>query len=443
MPRQRRPRLAPGGHGPRDRDPPRQRGAHQRRPLLRRPRPPRVSTPSAPTPGRSWCTTGPPSSSCAGRWTPRARCCPTARRSSSTRTTPTARATPTAATRTTSWTGPPLRSHRHHATAHFVTRQIFTGAARWAARRPASGDEVPFQLTQRADFFEEEVGLETTLKRPIVNTRDEPHADAQKYRRLHVIIGDANMSEVATFLKVGTTAIVLAMIEDDASPADSCSPRRSPALRQVSYDLGLRGPSRCRRHHASPPSRSSGSSSSRAQRVRRRPRARGVGETVGTTSSPLGGRPHRLETDPMSLADQLDWVAKYRLIDGYRERHGLEWGDARLRPSTSSTTTCAPSVARPRVGLSARRRRRGRAAISNRPTTPGPTSGASACSGGPRHRGRQLGLARVRRRRRTPAAGPDDGTLPRNRAPTSVALFESCDTPPSCSDRPRAGPPSA
>ena len=75
--------------------------------------------------------------------------------------------------------------------------------------------DVPFQLTQRADFFEEEVGLETTLKRPIVNTRDEPHCDAQKYRRLHVIVGDANLCEVATYLKVGTTAIVLAMIEDD------------------------------------------------------------------------------------------------------------------------------------------------------------------------------------------------------------------------------------
>src|SRR5213075_3332956 len=77
-----------------------------------------------------------------------------------------------------------------------------------------SAEEVPFQLTQRADFFEEEVGLETTLKRPIVNTRDEPHADPQIYRRLHVIAGDANLCEVATFLKVGTTAIVLAMIED-------------------------------------------------------------------------------------------------------------------------------------------------------------------------------------------------------------------------------------
>ena len=99
---------------------------------------------------------------------------------------------------------------------HFITRQIFTGAGKVGCEAPGVAlDEVPFQLTQRADFFEEEVGLETTLKRPIVNTRDEPHADAQKYRRLHVIVGDANLSEVATFLKVGTTALVLAMIEDD------------------------------------------------------------------------------------------------------------------------------------------------------------------------------------------------------------------------------------
>ena len=109
----------------------------------------------------------------------------------------------------------------HHATPHFVTRQIFTGAGKVGSEAPGtSAADVPFQLTQRADFFEEEVGLETTLKRPIVNTRDEPHADAQKYRRLHVIVGDANLSEVATLLKVGTTAIVLAMVEDDFLPRD-------------------------------------------------------------------------------------------------------------------------------------------------------------------------------------------------------------------------------
>ena len=76
------------------------------------------------------------------------------------------------------------------------------------------GTDAGFQISQRADFFEVEVGLETTLKRPIINTRDEPHADADKYRRLHVIIGDANLAEVAGLLKVGTTSLVLAMIEE-------------------------------------------------------------------------------------------------------------------------------------------------------------------------------------------------------------------------------------
>ena len=97
-----------------------------------------------------------------------------------------------------------------------MTRQIFTGSGKVGTEMPGlRRDSVPFQITQRADFFEEEVGLETTLKRPIINTRDEPHADPTKYRRLHVIAGDANMSEVATFLKLGSTAILLAMIEDE------------------------------------------------------------------------------------------------------------------------------------------------------------------------------------------------------------------------------------
>ena len=106
-------------------------------------------------------------------------------------------------------------------TPHFVTRQVFCGAGKVGSESPGvPSSEVPFQLSQRADFFEEEVGLETTLKRPIVNTRDEPHCDGQRYRRFHVIVGDANRSEVATFLKVGTTAIVLSMIEDDQMPID-------------------------------------------------------------------------------------------------------------------------------------------------------------------------------------------------------------------------------
>src|SRR5918992_2233164 len=94
----------------------------------------------------------------------------------------------------------------------FVTRQVFAGAGRVGIG--TEGRTQGFQLSQRADFFEVEVGLETTLKRPIINTRDEPHADADKYRRLHVIIGDANLSEYSTLLKLGTTALVLDMIEN-------------------------------------------------------------------------------------------------------------------------------------------------------------------------------------------------------------------------------------
>src|SRR3954470_20020845 len=96
----------------------------------------------------------------------------------------------------------PFATLVRHLVPFFVTRQVMCGAGRVGRGQDARG--VGFQIAQRADFFEVEVGLETTLKRPIVNTRDEPHADADRYRRLHVIIGDANMAEISTYLKVGT-----------------------------------------------------------------------------------------------------------------------------------------------------------------------------------------------------------------------------------------------
>ena len=114
------------------------------------------------------------------------------------------------------------------ATPFLVTRQIFTGAGKVGSENDRP--DVDFQITQRADFFEEEVGLETTLKRPIINTRDEPHADSGRYRRLHVIIGDASMSETQTFLKLGSAAAVLAAIEDGAI-ADPPRLRSRPAWR--------------------------------------------------------------------------------------------------------------------------------------------------------------------------------------------------------------------
>jgi proteasome accessory factor PafA2 len=219
-----------------------------------------------------------------------------------------------------------------HITPHFITRQIFTGAGKVGSEAGGlTSDDVPFQITQRADFFEEEVGLETTLKRPIVNTRDEPHCDASKYRRLHVIVGDANLSEVATFLKVGTTAIVLAMIEDDALPRQFLFAAPVSALRTVSYDLSLRAPLELVDGSTVTALDVQWELLDRARKYADSYGLECVDQVVGEDvlrrwEAVLTG----LESDPMSLAGQLDWVAKHRLIDGYRERHGLEWNDARL-----------------------------------------------------------------------------------------------------------------
>lgn len=219
-----------------------------------------------------------------------------------------------------------------HITPHFITRQIFTGAGKVGSEALGmSSTQVPYQLTQRADFFEEEVGLETTLKRPIVNTRDEPHADPKKYRRLHVIVGDANMSEVATFLKVGTTALVLCMIEDDYLPRSFLFANPVQTMRRVSYDLSLRQP------HELADGRTITALEVQWElfdRARKYAEDRGL-EAVGTEAgvAVLERWEHvltGLESDPMGLSDQLDWVAKYRLLSGYRDRHSLSWGDARL-----------------------------------------------------------------------------------------------------------------
>src|SRR5215210_4017981 len=132
----------------------------------------------------------------------------------------------------------PFATLVRHLRPWVVTRQVFTGAGKVGGENGTG--HTGYQLSQRADFFEEEVGLETTLKRPVVNTRDEPHADPQKYRRLHVIVGDANLCEVATYLKVGATAIVLAMIEDGFIDKDLSISSPVAAIRSVSHDPRLR-----------------------------------------------------------------------------------------------------------------------------------------------------------------------------------------------------------
>src|SRR4030065_2946467 len=116
----------------------------------------------------------------------------------------------------------------------FFPRQIFPGSGRVGAENNA--DPCDYQISQRADFLETEVGLETMHSRPIINTRDEPHADPEKYRRLHVIAGDAHMSEGAYYLKVGTMAIRLSMIEDDFIERDLSLGSPVLAYRMVSPD---------------------------------------------------------------------------------------------------------------------------------------------------------------------------------------------------------------
>ncbi len=218
-------------------------------------------------------------------------------------------------------------------TPHFVTRQVFCGSGKVGCELPGvPAEQVPFQLSQRADFFEEEVGLETTLKRPIVNTRDEPHCDAQKYRRLHVIVGDANMSEVATYLKIGTTAIVLAMIEDDALGEDWLLANPVAAIRHVSHDPGLTRTVMLRDGRRVTALEVQWGLLERARKYERSHGLACVDERVGVDVLARWERVlTALEHDPDSVAGWVDWIAKRRLVDGYADRHDLAPGSTRLK----------------------------------------------------------------------------------------------------------------
>ncbi len=192
------------------------------------------------------------------------------------------------------------------------------------------GREHGFQISQRADFFEVEVGLETTLKRPIINTRDEPHADPEQYRRLHVIIGDANLAEISTYLKVGTTALVLAMIEDRFITADLTVEGSVSALRAVSHDPTLKQLITLLDGRRLTAVQLQMEYLDLARKyVEDRYGADADDQTVDVLArweSVLD----RLERDPMLCAEELDWVAKLKLLEQYRHRDGLDWDDAKL-----------------------------------------------------------------------------------------------------------------
>jgi proteasome accessory factor PafA2 len=213
-------------------------------------------------------------------------------------------------------------------TPFFVSRQVFCGAGKVGTEAPwEERGRTVYQLTQRADFFETEVGLETTLKRPIINTRDEPHADPEKYRRLHVIIGDANMCEVATFLKTGTTAIVLKMIEDRVLP-DLSIQNPVAALHDVSRDMTCTVTVPLADGRRLSAVQLQWEYFEHAKKyVEREDDTPENQEVLVRWESVLSA----LETEPLSLHRELDWVAKYRLLAAYRERDGLEWNDPKLQ----------------------------------------------------------------------------------------------------------------
>ena len=216
-----------------------------------------------------------------------------------------------------------------HLTPFFVVRQVMCGSGRVGIG--VDSRVAGYQLAQRSDFFEVEVGLETTLKRPIINTRDEPHALADRYRRLHVILGDANHCDVANLLKMGSTSLVLAMIEDRAITTDLSVRRPVETLRAVSHDptLGtlvelvdgrrMTALELLRTYHdlaaAYVDERSGGSTDV------------DTGEVLHWWGTVLD----KLARDPMEARREVDWVAKLAVLEGYRERDGMGWGDPRLR----------------------------------------------------------------------------------------------------------------
>jgi proteasome accessory factor A len=201
----------------------------------------------------------------------------------------------------------------------FATRQIYAGAGKVGAENGAPS--VDFQLSQRADFVATDASVDTLHNRPLVNTRDEPHATPSRYRRLHVICGDANMCEYACALKVGTTDLVLRLLEKGLTPPVRLNdPVR--AVKQISHDIGL---AQTVERDGGPPLTAIEIQKIYLDEAGRL--LRGHDEESDWILAEWAATLDALQRDPMALADRLDWVAKYRLLDGFRENEGIEWSN--------------------------------------------------------------------------------------------------------------------
>jgi proteasome accessory factor A len=205
-----------------------------------------------------------------------------------------------------------------------VTRQLIAGAGK-VLQTPRGA---VFCLSQRAEHIWEGVSSATTRSRPIINTRDEPHADAERYRRLHVIVGDSNMSEVTTLLKVGTTHLVLEMIEQGVQFRDFTLDNPIRAIREISHDLSGRRPVRL-----------AGGREASALDIQREYHARAVEHVARRGSDPVTERVLELcgrtldavERQDLSLIDrEIDWAIKHRLVQRYRSKHDLGLSSPRV-----------------------------------------------------------------------------------------------------------------
>jgi proteasome accessory factor A len=220
----------------------------------------------------------------------------------------------------------PFERITHVLTPFLVTRLIYAGSGKVGAENQTS--PVDYQISQRADFFETLVDLNTMVRRPIINTRDEPHSDPGKYRRLHVIVGDANMAELSTYLKVGALSIVLDLLEAGADLPRINLADPVGAIKQVSRDTQVKETLKLADGTATIAIAVQRAYLKAAQDFYACHELNQVTKDVLVRWEDVLDR---LERDPRLLVRELDWVAKRYLIESYMDRKSCGWDDSRVR----------------------------------------------------------------------------------------------------------------